>query len=204
MNLLSFAVTVVSVSASGVLSPGPLLFATLSHSAKSGVRGGLAVSVGHTIVEFPLVILLSIGALSFISEPIFNFYIRIIGGVVLLVFGFMQLYTFFRPGKQHNKKVLGNPLLIGLAFTGFNPYFIVWWLTVGWSLIVEALSIAFMFGVLLMFILHVWMDYTWLMFVAYVSKKGIDILGTRGYKFLIALSGTVLIYFGFLFIASPL
>ncbi|UCE44460.1 MAG: LysE family transporter, partial [Candidatus Bathyarchaeota archaeon] len=59
MELLDFIATVVLVTASGALAPGPLFFAAVSHGTKSGARGGLAFSIGHTLVELPLVLLLA-------------------------------------------------------------------------------------------------------------------------------------------------
>jgi len=68
MELLNFIVTVVLVTASGALAPGPLFFATVSHGTRSGAKGGLAFSIGHTLVEFPLVLLLALVFREFATE----------------------------------------------------------------------------------------------------------------------------------------
>jgi len=90
--------------------------------------------------------------------------------------------------------------LIELAFTGLNPYFILWLLTIGAQLIIITLEFAALFGLLFMFICHVWMDYVWLTGVAYFTKKGINIMGLKWYRPMMAVFGMMLIYFGLTFL----
>ncbi|MFZ0894866.1 MAG: hypothetical protein WAZ77_10215 [Candidatus Nitrosopolaris sp.] len=55
MSPLEFAGEVILVSASGVLSPGPLFFINIIYGSKQGITGGIKIAFGHTMVEFPLV-----------------------------------------------------------------------------------------------------------------------------------------------------
>jgi threonine/homoserine/homoserine lactone efflux protein len=211
MELLSFIVTVVLVTASGALAPGPLFFATVSHGTRSGAKGGLAFSIGHTLVEFPLVLLLALVfgefATEIAGEPIVKFSTGITGGLFLLIFGAMQIRHFLT-SKSDTPDSRGitsrNPLLLGLVLTGLNPYFIVWWLAVGSKLVVDALAFASLLGVLLMYISHVWMDYAWLTAVAHLAHVGTKIAGTRWYRAAMTVFGAVLVYFGLSFLLSIL
>jgi len=199
MDLFSLVVTVVVVTASGALAPGPLFFAAVAHGAKSGARGGLFFSVGHTIVEFSLVMLLALGLHNLAKETSVKIVIGMIGGIALLVFGVLQIReTLVSKSNQHSRWDIPskNPLLLGLLFTGFNPYFILWWLTVGLNLILNALDFALLAGVALMYVAHVWMDYAWLTAVAYLAKKGTSIVGSKGYRILMIAFAVILIYFG--------
>ena len=63
-EILGFAIMVVAVSASGVMSPGPLFSANIIYGLKEGKIAGLKIAVGHTIVEFPLIILLGTGIIT--------------------------------------------------------------------------------------------------------------------------------------------
>ena len=203
MDLLQFVVTIVVVTASGALAPGPLFFATISHGSKHGAKSGLIFSIAHTVVEFSLIMLFALGLLTIASEPIVKQVIGIIGGGVLIAFGLIQIRNSIILKPEDMKKLKSSNrhlLLIGLAFTGLNPYFILWWLTVGGQLIIIALEFAAIIGVVFMFICHVWMDYVWLTGVAYFSKKGTDIIGLKWYKPLIIIFGVALIYFGLTFI----
>lgn len=55
-----------------------------------------------------------------------------------------------------------------------------------------------------MYVAHVWMDYAWLTATAYFAKRGANILGSKGYKILVAVFGAVLVCFGIYFLVSVL
>jgi len=203
VELLNFIVTVVFVTASGALAPGPLFFAAVSHGTKSGAKGGLAFSIGHTLVEFPLVLLLALVFGEILSAvaggPVVMASTGIARDVVLLIFGAMQIRYFLRAKSdtpEYGWITSRNPLLLGLAFTGLNPYFIVWWLGVGSRLVVDALALASLMGVLLMYVSHVWMDYAWLTAVAHFAHMGTKIASARWYRVAMILFGAAMVLFG--------
>ena len=207
MELLNFLVTVVLVTASGALMPGPLFFAAISHGTRSGAKGGLAFSIGHTLVEFPLVLLLAIVfgevASEVAGEPVVRLSTGIVGGLFLLIFGVMQIRHFLTSEPdtpEYGGTTFRNPLLLGLVFTGLNPYFIVWWLAVGSKLVVDALAFGALFGVLLMYVSHVWMDYAWLTMAAHFAHVGTKIVGTRWYRAAMMLFGAAMMTFGAVFV----
>jgi len=207
VEILEFAATVILVTASGALAPGPLFFATLTHGTKSGVRSGIAFAISHTVVEFTLIMLFSLGLLTVASKPAVKTIIGILGGSVLIVFGALQIKnSFLYSQKPPEKKMMSSHhlFLIGLAFTGLNPYFILWWLTVGAHLIILSLSFAGLLGVIFMYICHVWIDYVWLTSLSYFAKKGTTILGWMGYRILLGVFGGILIYFGLTFLLPVL
>lgn len=215
MDVFSFVITVILVTVSGALAPGPLFFTVISHGMKSGAKGGLAFSIGHTLFEFSLVLfiafILNFGVKPAAGESVMKLSVGIVGGLALIAFGVIQIYAsaksktgnYQKEVKSKSQKVR-HPLVLGLAFTGLNPFFIVWWLTTGLTLIEQALAIASFAGVLLMYVAHVWMDYAWLTAIAYLAKKGVNILGSKGYRILIVVFGAVLIFFGMYFLVSVL
>ena len=205
MDLFSCVVTVIILTASGALAPGPLFFATVTHGTKHGAKSGLIFSIAHTVVEFLLIMLLALGLLTVASEPIVKMVIGLIGGIVLITFGAIQIRSSVVSNPEDLKKPKASYrhlFILGLAFTGLNPYFILWWLTVGAQLIIIALEFAALIGVLFMFVCHVWMDYVWLTGTAYFAKKGTNIMGLKWYKPLLIVFGVILIYFGITFIIS--
>jgi len=206
MDILNFIITVILLTASGALAPGPLFFETITQGAKTGVRSGFIFSISHTVVEFLLIMLLAFGLLAVKDEIIIRNIIGIVGGIVLIFFGLHQIINILRK-KEFVKKEAVSPhrlFVIGVLFTGLNPYFIIWWLTVGSNLILIALEFAALVGVVFMFICHVWMDYVWLISVSYFAKKGVNALGTKWYRIVIVFFGVVLIYFGIMFISDTL
>jgi threonine/homoserine/homoserine lactone efflux protein len=207
MNPLNFAATVIILSASGALAPGPLFFVTVSHGIKSGTKSGILFSIAHSLVEFTLVMLLALGLLSVANVPTVRLAVGVAGGLALIVFGAMQIRSSFSYKPEETKtgqEATRSLLLVGLALTGLNPYFIVWWLTVGANLIFISLEFAGLAGVVFMFVCHVWVDYAWLILVSSLAKRSTKILRFKWYRVLMAVFGLVLIYFGFSFLIDSL
>jgi threonine/homoserine/homoserine lactone efflux protein len=157
------------------------------------------------LVEFPLVLALAFGLLVAATQPNIKYVIGLIGGVGLIGFGIVQIYGTFKSKPEFgdepkSRSLPGSSLVLGLALTGLNPYFILWWLTIGSVLIVQALAFAAIVGVLIMYVSHVWMDYAYLTAIAHLGKRGRKVLGSRYYKLVLVAFGFVLIYYGFTFL----
>ncbi|HXY82936.1 MAG TPA: LysE family transporter [Candidatus Saccharimonadales bacterium] len=199
MNLIDFVGTVVVVTASGALAPGPLTFGIIVHGSEGGARSGIACALGHMIVEFPLVLALTFGLTAAIAQPVIKTTVGLVGGVGLICFGGMQIYetlTKKMPSKTKASNVPGSSILLGLVLTGLNPYFILWWFTIGSVLILQALTYAALLGVLIMYISHVWMDYAFLATLAHFGKRGKAFLGSQYYRFVLLAFGLILVYYG--------
>jgi len=199
-QLLGFAIVVIVISASGVLSPGPLFTANIFYGLKGGAKAGLKMAYGHTLVEFPLVILLGLGAFSLEAIPEFRTYIAIIGAVGLFVFAGIQLKQIFKNSVEPINGPKHGPFLAGILLSAFNPFFIIWWLTIGLKLISDSLIFWSFWGILIMFLLHIWMDYVWLTSTALVSSRISKILSNRNFKVLVIGLSVVLVYFGITFL----
>lgn len=208
MNLSDFIATVIVVTASGALAPGPLTFAILMHGSKEGAKSGLFFAIGHTLVEFPLVLALAFGLLATIGQPLVKSLIGILGGVGLIAFGIFQVCeTVMSESLEQKPQRKGLPagsLMLGLALTGLNPYFILWWLTIGSALIIQAIVFDTLLGVILMYISHVWMDYAFLTGLAHLAKRGTKILGSKYYRGTLIAFGIILIYYGITFVLGAL
>ncbi len=204
MDIIDFIITVILLTASGALAPGPLFFQTITQGAKTGARSGLIFSIAHTLVEFSLIMLLAIGLLAVQNEVFIRTVIGVIGGIVLIFFGVYQIIGLRKKKQKEEAQIVPTHRLfiIGIVFTALNPYFILWWLTVGSNLILLALELAALAGVIFMFLCHIWMDYVWLIAVSYFAKKGVNALGSQWYRVLIGLFGVILIYFGVSFLGD--
>lgn len=203
-EIIAFAVTVIIISSSGVMSPGPLFAANVTYGLRQGAKAGLKMAYGHTVVEFPLILLLGLGVISLDRFPEFRVIISVIGAFALFVFAVLQIKSIFKEKFQLKLESKHGPFLAGMLFTGLNPFFIIWWFTIGLKLITDSIEIWSFVGLAIMFGFHIWMDYVWLMSVALVSKKGSGLLSNRNYKiFMIIISG-LLIYFGITFLLDVL
>ncbi len=207
-SFLAFLATVVVVTASGALMPGPLFAANLLQGSKGGAKSGFMISIGHTIVELPLVMLIGAGISRLLNLPSFSTVVGLIGGSALILFGVFQIRdvtsSSFNIEPIADAKLHKRSLMLGVGLTGLNPFFIVWWLTVGLGLVVQAVEFGALLGVLIMYISHVWMDYAWLTGTAYLSARGKTLLKARGYRLLLAALALLLVYFGVGFVAHAM
>ena len=199
-EFFGFAVMVIAISASGVMSPGPLFSANIIYGIREGKVAGLKIAVGHTIVEFPLIVFLGAGIITSNIIPEFRVLIAIIGAIGLFGFAGLQIRTVFQKKNQRNLKPTRGPILTGIFLSALNPFFIIWWLTIGFKLITESIELWGFFGIVILFLVHIWMDYVWLYVVAFFASKTNNLLSNRNYKILIIALGMILIYFGIEFL----
>ena len=199
VTLAEFAIIVITISLSGVMSPGPLFAANVAYGLKGGIKTGLKMAYGHTLVELPLVVLLGIGAISLTTIPQFREITSILGALSLFVFAGIQIKsTIKKPSTIFEGK--HGPFLAGIILSGLNPFFLIWWFTIGFKLITDAIILYSFIGIGIMFAFHIWMDYAWICSVAFLSSKGKKIISNKKYSiFMIAISG-VLVYFGIVFL----
>ena len=207
MDILTFIAEVVGVTASGALAPGPLFVKNITEGTKSGAKSGFLFAIGHTAVEFSLVVVLAAGLLALANETAVKLVIGVAGGLALLVFGLMQIREAIssKPVEIRKEKMaVKSHFLIGTVFTGLNPYFVLWWLIPGAKLILDSIEFASWAGVLLMYVAHVWMDYAWLTGTAYLARRGTKFVDRKGYKIVLMLFGSIIIGFGFYFLVTAL
>ena len=201
-NIIEFAIIVIIISASGVMSPGPLFAANITYGLRQGTKAGIKIAIGHSFVELPLVILLGIGVLSLEIFPEFKTVISILGAITLFVFAFIQIKSTLKKNEKSETKLKQGPIITGVLLSALNPFFIIWWLTIGLKLISDAMAIWAFIGILIVFVLHVWMDFVWLGTTAFLISKSKKIISNTNYKIImLALSG-ILIYFGITFLTD--
>ena len=200
-EFFAFFATVVAVSISGVMAPGPLFASTISSGARQKLAG-FKIAIGHTIVELPLVILIGLGVLSLESFPQFRLIITVLGAASIFGFAAIQVKSALVGVAKQDVKY--GPLLTGILLTGLNPFFLVWWFSIGIKLISDAMVLWSFWGILVMFAVHIWMDYAWLTFVSASSSKAAKFLSRRSYKIFMICINAVLVYFGVAFVLDIL
>ena len=135
-NFYLFLASVLLISLTGVLMPGPLFAVTLEKASKSKISGAL-ISVGHGIVEFPLMFLIFFVLSRFEIPNLVQVAVGLIGGALMV---FMGVQTFRNRRKQETASVnvKRESVLAGIYTTAANAGFILWWLTIGTTLILNA------------------------------------------------------------------
>ena len=193
---------VIVISASGVMAPGPLFAANISYGLREGAKSGIKMAIGHTIVEFPLIVLLGIGVFSLEIFPEFRTVISIAGAITLFVFALIQIKTVLQNNKNITATSKQGPLITGILLSAFNPFFIIWWLTIGFKLISDAMLIWAFSGIVIVFFLHIWMDFVWLGVISFLASKSSKIISNRNYKIMMIGLSLLLVYFGITFLTD--
>jgi threonine/homoserine/homoserine lactone efflux protein len=198
MELVGFLVSVVGISLSGVMAPGPITAATLAAGARAR-HAGVWICAGHVLVEGPLILLLSAGLGTLLEGKGVRSGIGLAGGLLLLVMGLQLLASLRKPVADPAGSVQRHPLWIGIVLSGANPYFLLWWATVGLTLTSQAMQ----FGILalLLFALVHWMcDLGWLEVLSYAGFKGSRAFGGGSQKIISAVCALMLLGFGAKFV----
>ncbi len=211
MALVEMGIQIILVSISGVFSPGPLLFANLALSKYGGFWSGIKIAIGHTIIELPLIILLSLPFIIF-SPAIATGIIKIISfiaGIFLIAFGILYVVRLIRVNEVIHSFIessrIENPYLAGIMFTGLNPFFIVWWTTIGVKLITDSISLLGQpTGIAFLFVVHIWMDYAWLGLSSYLASRGFNIIRSDYHRYITILLTVPLFYYGIKFVLGYL
>jgi threonine/homoserine/homoserine lactone efflux protein len=195
--MIDLVLLTVLISLSGALSPGPLTVSTAALGARKGYKAGIASALGHMTFEMPFVFLLCI-LYTNIYSILNNFYINISFTSFLVFFIIFFATSMIRDAIKGNevKSVIKiqNPFITGLIFTGLNPFFLIWWATVGFPIISLVISYPFPLSFFVMYFSHIWLDYVWLTSVAGATAASLKIFKEKGFKALNITLGLFLYY----------
>lgn len=189
------------IGLTGALAPGPTLIATIQSAIHHGWKSGPHVTGGHIIAEFLVVLLIATG-ISFLPDgsPVL---IAMIGGFALIIFGGMTLRSAGNAtlSLSETDSYSRSPVIAGLVTSISNPYFWIWWFSVGSALLVSSLASGFV-G-LVAFILGHWLsDLSWFTFVSVSVHKSRVLINDWEYRLILFACGALLIIFGIWFIIS--
>jgi threonine/homoserine/homoserine lactone efflux protein len=163
-----FMLSVVVISLSGVMSPGPLFAVTISKASEDKKTGPL-ISLGHGVVEFPLMFLIYFGFNWLFTLTTVQKTIGLVGGAIMIYMGVQMLRTRKENVEQSSLSKHG-PLVSAILATGANPYFILWWATIGAALVTNA-AIFGLVGFLIFAVTHWSCDLLWNTFVSMTVFK---------------------------------
>ncbi len=183
------------ISLSGVMAPGPITAVVVGRGSESP-RAGALVAIGHGIVEFPLMVAVFFGVGSLLDAPMLQAGIGIAGGLFILWMGISMLVSLRSDLRiDADRKNTRSPILAGILFSVGNPYFLVWWVTVGAALILRSVEFG-VWGFIAFAVGHWLCDLLWDWFLSVLSFKGGQFFGNRFQQSVFALSGLMLLFFG--------
>jgi threonine/homoserine/homoserine lactone efflux protein len=200
-GLLVFLGFVVLVSLSGVMMPGPVLAATITKGLNNR-HAGIWIALAHGVVEFPLIAGLYLGLGGLFENVTVMSVIGLVGGAMLIYMG-TDMIRKRRAGPEDAEPLPYHPFWVGIITSLSNPYFFLWWATVGILLITTASSFG-AWAVAVFAITHWSCDLVWDAFVGYAAFRSRDIWNERVGSAILGICGIVLIWFGAYFMTTPL
>ncbi|RJO63324.1 MAG: lysine transporter LysE [Dehalococcoidia bacterium] len=191
--------SVVVISLSGVMMPGPMFAVTLAKSYKSPWAGA-QMALGHAVVEVPLILLIYFGFSRFFQDTAVQIVLSLAGGAMIVWLGvsmFRDRAKVVREGKD-----LPYPAFVaGIVMSALNPLFLLWWATIGSLLVMQFLDYGVR-GLFILVIIHWLCDLVWLTFVSVFINKTHHFLDKRFQEWLFIATSLFLVFFGFRFIIS--
>lgn len=182
---------------SGACMPGPLLTVTISETLRRGPWAGPLLVLGHGLLEGLLVLLVLFGFADWLQRPDVFALLALVGGAMLfwmgggMLRGLPRLSLRLAPTEQARI----NPVAAGALVSLANPYFILWWATIGLGYMVVAYE-AGAAGVAVFFLFHLLSDLAWYAFVSGSVSLGRNLISDRVYRWLVGCCALFLVGFG--------
>ncbi|MBI2300298.1 MAG: LysE family transporter [Armatimonadetes bacterium] len=189
---------------SGAAMPGPVLAACIALTVALGFAAGPLVVFGHFVLEVAVVLLIAAGLHRHLTRPDSPLVrgIGLVGGGMLLYMAwgmFHDLPALSLAGVKA-RPVAHGPVAAGLLLSAANPYFWLWWATIGLGLLTESLSRRGRAGLAAFYTGHILSDLAWYSFVAALIAGGRGLLTDGLYRGLIGACALMLVFFGARFV----
>ncbi len=197
--MLPILLSVVVISSSGVMMPGPMLAVTLAKSYKSPWTGAW-LSLGHAVIEVPLILLIYFGFAHFFQVNVVRLALSVAGSGMIIWMG-VSMFRARGEVAQKGKDLPYNAFTAGILTSVFNPFFVVWWATLGSMLIMRILDFGTV-GIILFTIVHWLCDLVWLTLISNVIYRTHAFWNRRVQEWLFITGSLLLIGFGVWFLVS--
>lgn len=148
--------------------PGPLFAVALKRAEKSKYAGVL-IALGHGLIEFPLMFLIYFVLSMYTIPTEVQVTVGLIGGGMMV---FMGIQTF-RTRNKHEEAIaspMRDTIIAGAYTTAINAGFILWWLTIGTTLVLNAQIFGFL-GFAVFTGVHWFVDFAWYTAAAFAVFK---------------------------------
>lgn len=198
-NLPLLLASAIAISLTGVMMPGPVTAVAVTKGSQRKAAGAL-VALGHGLVELPLIALIYLGFDHFLTLGEVKISVGLAGGL-LLIWMALQMFKIRPLVFDQGKEMSRGCVVAGLATTAANPYFFVWWATVGAALLASARAFGSS-GVVALGATHWLCDLGWLFLVSWVVFKSRRLWTPRVHRVVFGVCAVILAGFGAWFIFS--
>lgn len=208
MELLLLAGSWWIVGFSGAMMPGPVMTLLVTESARRGFIAGPLVTIGHVVLELAMVVALYFGLGDVLKQNSVAGVIGLLGGLFLLWMGIGIVrsvasgqVSFSASTQKTGERREGNPVIAGVLTSVANPYWLLWWATVGAASLITFRSFGWA-GLVAFYLGHTLADWVWNSLVAFVVATGRRLMTDRIYRGILVACGVFLILLSFYFVTS--
>ena len=200
------------VAFTGALMPGPMLTLVISSVAQKGFKTAVFIVIGHSALELLIVSSFYFGVLKYLDNALAVKIISVVGGTFLIYMAVSIVISVARKkiklnldngkitqnlGAKGTLIITGKGILISLA----NPYWYVWWMTIGAAFMVKSVQHSFT-GVASFYTGHILADFIWYLFVGFLISTGRRFFNQKIYIGILIACSLFLLYLGIRFIAD--
>ena len=197
--MLPILLSVVVISFSGVMMPGPVTAVTLAKSYKSP-WAGTQIALGHAVIEVPLILLIYFGFAQFFQNSVVQLVLSILGGSMIIWLG-ISMFRARAEVVKGGKDLPYSAFTAGILTTGLNPFFLLWWVTIGSMLVMKFLDV-WHNGLVVFIVVHWLCDLVWLSFVSIMIYKTHSLWGSKFQEGVFIACSLLLVGFGGWFVVS--
>ena len=199
VGMLPILLSVVVISFSGVMMPGPMTAVTLAKSYKSP-WAGTQIALGHAVIEVPMILLIYFGFAQFFQNSIVRLVLSVLGSGMIIWLG-ISMFRARIEVTQKGKDLPYNSFTAGILTSVFNPFFLLWWATIGGMLIMRILDFGTV-GLIVFIIVHWSCDLVWLSLFSTVVYRTHALWGRKLQEWLFIACSLLLVGFGLWFLIS--
>jgi threonine/homoserine/homoserine lactone efflux protein len=144
-------------------------------------------------------VLIMVGLDKILKLTVTRIIIGLAGGAVLVIMAVQMFMSLKKIESAEYKPLHNKPITAGIVLSVGNPYFLLWWATVGLALATQAAGFGiWAFG---MFAVTHWLvDCIWLLLLSWTSFKGSQLLKVKFQKIVLTVCACALLIFGLIFI----
>jgi threonine/homoserine/homoserine lactone efflux protein len=197
--LLAIIFSVIAISLSGVMLPGPMFAVTVAKSYRSPWAGA-KIAIGHAIIEVPIILLIYYGFARFFQLDAVQLVLSLLGGGMLIWLG-IGMFRARKEVVQSGKDLKYGAITAGIVMSAMNPLFLLWWATVGSMLVMKFVPFGTI-GLPVLIITHWTCDLVWLSIVSFLIYRTKALWGNKFQEWIFIVCSLLLVGFGIWFLVS--
>lgn len=197
--MLAILASVVVISLSGVMMPGPMFAMTVAKSYRTPWAGA-QVSLGHAVIELPLILLIYFGFAGFFQNHIVQVVLSLLGGGMIIWLG-VGMFRARAGVVGRGNDSLHSAFVAGIITSGLNPFFLLWWATIGLLLVMKFRDFGAM-GLIALTLTHWLCDLVWLTLVSLLIYRTRKLWGQKVQQGLFSVCSLLLAGFGLWYLIS--